>query len=119
MSEDLDSYKITPSDLGQDPENDPGVVEEAIASAGGQEQKQKQPIPKCFSAIPFEVRKKYRKLWDSFEIKDMSFEDFAIELYCVESPTMMQQDLGRIIQQKQTGNRNMAANLNKIRQVLN
>ena len=114
MGENLDDYQITPSDLGQDPENEPGVVEEAVASG-----EKKQPISKCFTAIPFEAQKKYRELYDTFEQKDMSFEDFAIEMHFMQSPAMLQRDLARITDQKQQGNRTMAANLHKMKQSLN
>lgn len=115
MGENLDDYKITPSDLGQDPELDEGVLEEAIASGDPP----KQPISPCFMAIPFEARKKYRQLYDTFDKKDMPFEEFAIEMHFVSSPMMMQRDLGRIMQQKQQGDMNMTANLSKIKHGLN
>lgn len=114
MGEDLDKYEITPADMGQDAENDPGVVEEVIASG-----ETKQPISPCFKAIPFEARKKYRKLYDTFEQKDMPFEDFAIEMHFMANPQMIQRDLGRIIDQKQQGNRRLAANLHNINKNLN
>ncbi len=115
MGENLDNYEITPSDMGQDPENDPGVVEEAIASGS----EPKQPISPCFEKIPFENRKTYRKLYDTFDKKDMLFEEFAIEMYFVSSPTMLKRDMGRIMQQKQMGNANMSANLSQIKHGLN
>lgn len=111
-----DDYVIQPGDLGgaDEPENDPGVVEEAIASG-----ETKQPISPCFAKIPFKNRKTYRKIYDSFTVKDMSFEDFCIEMYFMASPTMMRRDLGRVIDQKQQGNRRMAANLHNINKNLN
>jgi hypothetical protein len=115
MGENLDDYQITPSDLGQDPENDPGVVEEAIASGS----EKKQPISPCFKAIPFEAQKGYRKLWDGFEVKDMPFEDFAIEMHFTSSPLLLQRDLARITDEKQQGYRRMAANLHDIKKNLN
>ncbi len=116
MGENLDDYEITPSDLGQDPENDPGVVEEAVASGSGEK---KQPISPCFSAIPFVARKAYRKLYDAFDKKDMPFEEFAIEVHFISSPLMLRRDLARITDQKQQGNQRMAANLHSIKQNLN
>ncbi len=115
MGENLDNYEITPSDLGQDQENDEDVVEEAIASGS----EPKQPISKCVAAIPFEARKKYRKLYDTFDNKDMPFEEFAIEMHFMSSPTLMQRDLARITDQKQQGSRRMAANLHNINKNLN
>lgn len=114
MGENLDDYKITPSDLGQDPENPPGVVEDAIGSGV-----QKQPISPCFLKIPFKNRKAYREIWEGFEIKDMSFEDFAIEMFFASSPTMMRRDLAKVIDQKHQGNRRMAASLHDINKNLN
>ncbi len=115
MGEDLDKYEITPSDLGQDPELDEGVLEEAVASGS----EPKQPISPCFEKIPFKNRQIYRKMYDAIEIKDMSFEDFAIELHFTQSPAMMQRDLGRIMEKKQQGNRRMAADLHNINKHLN
>ncbi len=114
MGENLDNYEITPSDMGEDPENDPGVVEEAIGSG-----EKKQPISPCFMAIPFVAQKAYRKLYDDFEQKDMPFEDFAIEMHFMQSPAMLQQDLARITDQKQQGYRRMTANLHDINKNLN
>lgn len=114
MGENLDDYQITPSDMGQDPENDEGVLEEVIAS-GSSEPK----VSPCFKAIPFEARKKYRELYDTFEKKDMSFEEFAIEMHFMSSPIMLRRDLARITDQKQQGNRRLAANLRNINKNLN
>ena len=106
MSEDLSDYKITPDDLGcmGEQEIDPGVVEEAVGS-GATEKK----VPKSFASIPFEVKQRARKLYDQFEKKDMSFEDFCVQLYALESPKLMQADLKGIIEQKHAGYQRKAA----------
>lgn len=112
-----DDYIIQPGDLGgaDEPENDPGVVEEAIASGG----EPKQPISPCFEKVPFKNRKIYRKIYDGFEFKDMSFEDFCVEMYYLHSPAMMRKDLAGVIEKKHQGNRQMAANLHDINKHLN
>ena len=116
MSENLDDYQVTPSDLGQDPGLDEGVLEEAITSGSSEPEK---PVSKCFQAIPFAARKKYRQLYDAFDKKDMTFEDFATEMHFISSPGMMRQDLKDIIDQRHQGNRRMAANLHNINKNLN
>jgi len=88
--DDMKMEDITPSDLGclGEPEIDEGVIEESA-----------EPVKKrslCFENIPFEKRKSFRKLYDGFEQKDMPFEQFCIELYAIQSPGMMQHDLGNI-----------------------
>ena len=106
MGEDLSDYKITPEDLGclGEQEIDPGVKEEAVES-GTVEKK----VPKSFASIPFEVKKRARKLYDSFVEKDMSFEDFCVELYALESPALMRADLQDVVEQKQAGHQRKAA----------
>ncbi|KKN48409.1 hypothetical protein LCGC14_0653560, partial [marine sediment metagenome] len=46
MSDDINDYQITPSDLGcgPEPENDPGVVEEAVESGA-----EKKEVRKSFA----------------------------------------------------------------------
>ena len=116
MGEDLENYEITPEDLGcmGEKEIDGGVVEEAVASG-----EPKQPINPCFEHIPFEKRKMFRKLYDTFEKKDMSFEDFCVEMCAVTSQGLMQQDLSQIISDKQMGNTRMAANKHAINRSMN
>ena len=106
MGEDLSDYKITPDDLGcmGEKEIDDGVKEEAVES-GTVEKK----VPKSFASIPFEVKKRARKLYDGFVEKDMSFEEFCVELYALESPALMPADLRNIVQQKQVGHQRKAA----------
>ena len=94
---------ITPEDLGcmGEQEIDAGVVEETQQVA--------KPSRLSFEQIPFEKRKSFRKLYDQFDEKDMSFEDFCCELYAVQSPGLMQQDLGDIMAQKHAGYQRKAA----------
>jgi len=104
MSDDeMKMEDITPNDLGclGEDEVDPGVKEESAPV--------KESIPLSFEAIPFKKRKQAKELYDSFTFKDMSFEQFCIELYAIQSPGMMQQDLGNIIAQKQAGYQRKAA----------
>jgi hypothetical protein len=91
---------ITPEDLGcmGEQEIDPGVKEE-----NGFANVEKQPEKLCFKHIPEQNRKAYWKLYSQFENKDMSFEDFAIEMYAINSPHLMQMDLEKIIEQKHDG----------------
>ncbi len=116
MGEDLSDYQITPEDLGclGEAENDPGVVEEAVGPAI-----EKKPIPKSFASIPFEVKKRARKLYDSFDDKDMSFEEFCTELYALESPALMQADLHNIVMEKQNRCRRQFASQHDIEENLN
>ena len=111
MSEGLENYEVTPEDLGclGEPENDPGVVEEAVGSGSGETN---VPIRKSFASIPFEQKQRARKLYDGFTVKDISFEDFCIELYALESPALMQADLRDMITEKEDRNRVQAANMN-------
>lgn len=50
--------------------------------------------------------RKIRELYDSFEYKDMSWEDFLSEFTGLTSSAKMQGDLAGIMQQKQTGRSN-------------
>ena len=117
MGEDLENYQITPDDLGclGEAENDPGVVEETVGSGAVE----KKPVPKSFAHIPFEKKKRAKKIYDQFEKKDMSFEDFCIALYALESPALMQADLQDIVTEKQDRNRLAFANQHKIDRNLN
>ncbi len=117
MSDDLRDYEITPEDLGcmGEQEVDPGVVEAAVGSGSGPS----SPISPCFEKIPMENRRAYRKLYDGFTIKDISFEDFCIEMFVISSPTMMKHDLDKIISQKHAGYQQMAANKHAIDQSMN
>ena len=116
MGEDLENYDITPEDLGclGERENDPGVVEEAVGSGA-----EKKVVPKSFASIPFEVKKRARKLYDGFEKKDMPFEEFCIELYAIESPALMQADLQSMMGQKHEGYRKQAAMNHAMKQNMN
>ena len=116
MGEDINDYQITPDDLGcgPEPENDPGVVEEAIGSGV-----EKKEVRKSFAYIPFEQKKRARKLYDGFTVKDMSFEDFCIELYALESLKLMQADLHNLIMEKQDRSRLAFANQRNIERNLN
>ncbi len=116
MGENLENYEITPEDLGclGEPENDPGVVEEAVGPAV-----EKKVVPKSFASIPFEVKQRARKLYDSFDDKDMPFEEFCVELYALESPALMQADLQKIVLEKQDRNRLVFANQHNIEKNLN
>lgn len=111
MPDDLENYEITPEDLGclGEQENPPGLVEETVG-------KTKVPVPKSFKHIPFEKKKHARKLYDAIDDKDMSFEDFCIALYALQSPALMQADLQDVIMEKQGRNRAMAANLRNVEQ---
>ncbi len=119
MNEDLENYEITPDDLGcmGEQENDPGVVEEAVGSGSPE----KKEVRKSFASIPFEQKKRAKKLYDQFEgdAKDMSFEDFCIELYALESPALMQADLQKIVLEKQDRSRVAFANQHNIEGNLN
>ncbi len=114
--DDLENYEVTPEDLGcmGEPENDPGVVEEAVGSGV-----EKKPVPKSFASIPFEVKKRARKLYDSFDDKDMPFEEFCTELYALESPALMQADLQSIVMEKQDRCRQQFADQHNIDKNLN
>ena len=97
---------ITPNELGclGEDEVDPGVKEGSAPV--------KKSVPLSFSKIPFEKRKRYKKFWDEFfddDAKDMSFEEFCVEMYLLESPLKMQYDLQEITAQKQGGYRQKAA----------
>ena len=116
MGEDLENYEITPEDLGclGESENDPGVVEETVGPAV-----EKKPVPESFASIPFEVKQRARKLYDSFDDKGMPFEEFCVELYALESPALMQADLQKIVLEKQDRNRLAFANQHNIEKNLN
>ena len=109
MGEDLENYDITPEDLGcmGEQEIDPGVVEEAVGSGTGAVEKKE--VRKSFASIPLEQKKRAKKIYDGFAVKDISFEDFCIELYALESPALMQVDLKSIIEQKHAGYQRKAA----------
>ena len=111
MSDNIEDYEITPNDLGcmGEEENPPGLVEETVAPG-----ETKVLTPKSFEHIPFEVKKRAHKLYETFEKKDMPFENFCVELYALESPKLMQADLAGIIEEKHGRNRRMAANLHDI-----
>ena len=115
MPDDLENYEITPDDLGclGEPECDPGVKEET--------QKVEKPRRLSFEHIPLEKKKHARKLYDVFEgeAKDMSFEDFCIELYALESPKLMQADLHNMVMEKQDRSRLAFANQRNIEKNLN
>ena len=119
MGDNLDNYEITPEDLGcmGEQENDPGVVEEAVGSGTGIPEKKE--VRKSFANIPFEQRKRAKKLYDGFADKDMSFEDFCIELYALESPALMEADLRSIITEKEDRYRMQAANMHNMKRSMN
>ncbi len=111
VSEDMDMTDITPEDLGcmGEKEIDDGVLEETkpIEKPG-----KKLSLMAVFGKIPLENRKKYRKFYDEFftpEGKDLSFEEFCVEMYLLESPLKMQYDLREITAQKHDGYRQKAA----------
>ncbi len=114
--DDLENYEVTPEDLGclGEPENDPGVVEEAVGPAI-----EKKPVPKSFASIPFEVKKRARTIYDGFDDKDMSFEEFCTELYALQSPALMQADLQKIVLERQDRCRQQFANQRNIERNLN
>lgn len=116
MDDSLENYEITPEDLGclGEKEIDGGVKEAAVES-----DETKTPIPKSFASIPFKVKKRARKLYDSFDDKDMPFEEFCTELYALESPALMQADLQSIITEKEDRNRMQAANMHNMKQSMN
>lgn len=116
MDEDLENYEITPEDLGcmGEQEIDPGVVEEAVGSGT-----EKKEVRKSFASIPFEQKKRAKKLYDGFDDKDMSFEDFCCELYALESPALMQADLRSVVKQKHDGYRRKAAMDHVMKQSMN
>lgn len=108
MSDDMKMEDITPEMLGclGEKEIDDGVKEEVVASG-----ETKVPVPKSFEHIPLEVKKRAHKLYETFEgaAKDMSFEDFCVALYALESPALMGADLQGIVEQKHSGYRRKAA----------
>ena len=116
MYEGLEDYDITPEDLGcmGEQENDPGVVEEAVGAGA-----EKKEVRKSFASIPFAIKKRAKKLYDNFDDKDMSFEDFCCELYALESPALMQADLHNIIMEKQDRCRQQFATQRNIERNLN
>ena len=116
MGEDLENYEITPEDLGclGEEENPAGLVEEAVGPIV-----EKKPVPKSFASIPFEVKQRARKLYDSFDQKDMPFEEFCTELYALESPALMQADLQSIVLEKQDRCRQQFATQRNIERNLN
>ncbi len=116
MDDNLENYEITPEDLGclGEEENPAGLVEEVVGPAV-----EKKPIPKSFASIPFEVKKRARKLYDGLDDKDMSFEEFCTELYALESPALMQADLHNIVMEKQDRCRQQFANQQSIDRNLN
>jgi len=94
---------ITPEMLGclGEPECDPGIKEEAVGSGSAE-----KPKARCFESIPFEQRKLYHKFYHEFfepDARDISFEEFAVELYALSSPMLMQQDLSKVMDQKHMG----------------
>lgn len=109
--DDMNMVDITPEDLGclGEKEIDDGVLEETqpIEKPG-----KKLSMAAVFEKIPLEKRKKYRKFYDEFftpEGRDMSFENFCVEMYLLESPLKMQYDLQEITAQKEDGYRQKAA----------
>ena len=118
MSDDLRDYEITPDDLGcmGEKEIDPGVMEEAVTSGSAG---LNSPIPLSFQSIPMDNRRAYRKLYDGFERKDMSFEDFCVEMFAMSSPTMMQHDLGKMMGMRENRNQIMTANKHAIEKSMN
>ena len=110
VSDEMNMEDITPEDLGcmGEKEIDDGVVEETQPVV----KKEALSLAAVFEKIPFEKRKKYREFYDEFftaEGKDMSFEEFCVEMYLLESPLKMQYDLQEITAQKHTGYQRKAA----------
>lgn len=111
MSDDMNMEDITPEDLGcmGEKEIDDGVLEETKEVS---KPKKAMSIMAVFEKIPFEKRKQYRKFYDEFftaDGKDMSFEEFAVEYYLINSPLKMQYDLQEITAQKHDGYQRKAA----------
>ncbi len=111
MADEMNMEDITPEDLGcmGEKEIDDGVLEETkpIEKPG-----KKLSLAAVFEKIPLDNRKKYRKFYDEFftpEGRDISFEEFCVEMYLLESPLKMQYDLQEIIAQRQDGYRQKAA----------
>ena len=102
-NDELRMDEITPEMLGcmGEPEIDDGVIEET--------QKVKKTVRLSFEQISLAKRKKYRQLYDQFDYKDMSFEDFCCELCAIQSPGLMQKDLADIVAQKHAGYQRKAA----------
>ncbi len=116
MGEAFENYEITPNDLGcmGEEENPAGLVEETVGPGV-----EKKEVRKSFASVPFKKKKKARKLYDTIDDKDMSFEDFCVELYALQSPALMQADLQKIVLEKQDRSRQMFANQRNIDKHLN
>ena len=109
--DDMKMEDITPEDLGclGEREIDDGVLEETQPI---EKPSKKLTMAAVFEKIPLEKRKKYRKFYDEFftpEGRNMSFEDFCVEMYLLESPLKMQYDLQEITAQMHTGYQRKAA----------
>jgi len=97
---------VTPVNLGQDEVDlkahfpDDVVGEEAV--------KQKAALTSAEKLAEFRERKiaELRKLYNSFEVKDMSFENFVKEFMDLTDQTKINNDVARIVEQKQMGLRN-------------
>jgi len=101
---------ITPEDLGcmGEREIDDGVLEETQPIV----KKEALSLAAVFEKIPLDKRKKYRNFYDNFftpEGRDMSFEEFCVEMYLLESPLKMQYDLQEITAQMHDGYARKAA----------
>ncbi len=99
-NDDMDLTDITPEDLGcmGEQEADPGVKEETQSIKAHPTTKDE-----IFASIPHETKKTYRKVYDGFEFKDMSFNEFCVEMAMISSPGLAQQSLSKIISQKHEG----------------
>ena len=110
VSDEMNMEDITPEDLGcmGEKEVDDGVLEETQPVV----KKEVLSLATVFEKIPLEKRKKYRKFYDDFftpEGRDMSFEEFCVEMYLLESPLKMQYDLQEITAQMHDGYAHKAA----------
>ncbi len=79
-------------------EIDPGVREET-----GFVTKKQTAVKLCFKHIPEQNRKAYWRLYEQFDNKDMSFEEFALEMHAINSPTLMQADLEKVMDLRHRG----------------
>lgn len=92
---------ITPAELGYDEIN--------LADAMPDDATMADKKPTSETTAEKEERRtrkyaKWHKLYDSFEVKDMTFEQFAKEMESMTDPRKLQQDVTDILAQKTGGN---------------
>jgi hypothetical protein len=104
-NEDFKQEDITPEDLGcmGEQECDPGVKEGSDVVVNNKP----QPTTKeeIFRTIPHEMKKKYKKIYDGFTVKDIPFDEFCVEMAMLSNPGVQQSSIMKIIEQKQNGAR--------------